>query len=269
MERRVIKKFNLNRKKLIILIICLLVGLIVVAKLINFGRDFMKPPIVFLIPENFIGPVFVVFDQDDGQDLKTDPLGVSLTVPESGLIKVKASKSEVLTSGMNYDKRNVYWVTITKEGQRINMPYLGGGGHDYDKDVNWSWYIDTNNQAKQIIFDPKLYPKTNDPNAYFFTKEQAKFKTVYYWNTTRAEIWKNSAELEKYMKDYQNENRKKGELLSSMSFSVFYPNMESKNIDASEIYEMQSLDELEQLLISLNPLKQQYLKEYFEQNNKD
>ncbi len=28
---------------------------------------------------------------------------------------------------------------------------------------------------------------------------------------------------------------------------------------------MQSLEELEQLLISLNPLKQQYLKEYLEQ----
>ncbi len=269
MERRVIRKFNLNRKKLIILIICVFVGLVVIAKLINLGRDSMKPPIVFLIPENFIGPVFVVFDQDDGQDLKTDPLGVSLTVPESGLIKVKASKNDVLTRGMNYDKRNVYWITITKEGQRINMPYFGGGGYDYDKEVNWSWYIDTNNQAKQIIFDPKLYPKTNDPDSYFLTKEQARLKTVYYWDTCRADIWKNSAELEKYMMDYQSENRETGELLNCMSFSVLYPNMESKNIDASEIYEMQSLKELEQRLISLNQLRQQHLKKYFGQNNKE
>lgn len=264
MERRVIRKFNLNRKKLIILIICLFVGLIVIAKLINLGRDSMKPPIVFLIPENFIGPVFVVFDQDDGQDLKTDPLGVSLTVPESGLIKVKASKSDVLTRGMNYDKRNVYWLTITKEGQRINMPYFGGGGHDYDKEVNWSWYIDTNNQAKQIIFDPKLYPKTNDPDSYFLTKEQAKLKTVYYWDTSRADVWKKPLELEAFNADYNNESRQQGETFTSMSFSVFYPNMKSENIDASDIRGDMSLNELEKKLIEITPLKHQYLKEYLE-----
>lgn len=107
-----IKKLNLSKKKIIILIACLLVGLVVITKLINFGKDAMKPPVVFLIPEDFIGPVFVIFDQEDGQELKLDPLGVSLTVPENGLIKVKPSKNEVLTKGMNYDKRNVYWITM-------------------------------------------------------------------------------------------------------------------------------------------------------------
>jgi hypothetical protein len=262
----VIKKLNLNKKKLIILVICLLIGLAIVIKLINYGKDAMKPPVVFLIPEQFIGPVFVVFDQEDGQELKTDPLGVSLTVPENGLIKVKASKNEVLTRGMNYDKRNVYWVTITKDGQRINMPYSGGGGHDYEKRVNWSWYIDTNNQAKQMIFDPKLYPKTNDSDSYFLTKEQAKLKTVYYWDTSRADIWKNPKELEAFNADYNNENRKPGETFNSMSFSVFYPNMNSENIDASDIRDDMSLNGLEEKLTEIIPLKLQYLKEYLELN---
>ena len=264
-----IKKLNLNKKKLIILLICLLIGLIIVNELIEYGKDAMKSPVVFLIPENFIGPVFVVFDQEDGQDLKTDPLGLSLTVPENGLIKVKASKNEVLTRGMNYDKRNVYWITLTKDGQRINMPYQGGGARDYDKEVFWTWYIDKDNQAKQMAFNPKLYPKTNDSNSYFLTKEQAKLKTVYYWDTSRADIWKNTKELNMYMGDYLNENRKKGQILNSMSFSVFYPNMNNENLDASEIYEMQSLEELEHLLTTLYPVKQKRLTEYLEKNKKD
>ena len=67
------------------------------------------------------------------------------------------------------------------------------------------------------------------------------------------------------MADYMKKKKKKGELLNCISFTVLYPNIESKNIDASRVYEMQSLEELEQLLISLIPLKQQYLKEYLEQ----
>lgn len=163
---------------------------------------------------------------------------------------------------MNYDKRTVYWVTISKDGQRINMPYSGVGGHDYEKRVNWSWYIDTNNQAKQMIFDPELYPKTNDSDSYFLTEEQAKLKTVYYWDTSRADIWKKPQELEAFNADYNNENRKLGETFNSMSFSVFYPNMNSENIDASDIRGDKSLNKLEEKLIEIGPLKLRYLKEY-------
>lgn len=260
---------KINKKNFLILFICLLVSFLAITKFIPYWTDTMKPAVVFLVPESFIGPVFVVFDQEDGQELKPDPLGGSFIVPENGLIKVKASKDEVLTRGMNYDKRNVYWITLTQEGQRINMPYLGGGGRDYDKEVNWSWYIDKDNLAKPMTFDPKLYPKTNDSTSYFLTKEQAKLKTVYYWDTSRADIWKSPKELKMYMDDYINEDRKKGEILKSMSFSVFYPNIKSENIDASDIYEMQSLEELKNRLTSLSPLKKEKLTEYLKQNKKD
>lgn len=260
---------KINKKNFLILFICLLVSFLAITKFIPYWTDTMKPAVVFLVPEQFIGPVFVVFDQEDGQDLKSDPLGVSIVVPENGLIKVKASKREVLTRGMNYDKRNVYWITLTKDGKRTNMPYQGGGGRDYDQEVDWSWHIDTNNNSKQVIFDPKLYPKTNDSNSYFLTKDQAKLKTVYYWNTSRADIWKNPQELEVFKTDYNNDNREKGETFDSMSFSVFYPNMKSENIGTSSIRGDLDLNELEQILKNIAALKHQYLTEYLEQNNKD
>ena len=260
-----IKKINLTEKKILLLLICLLVGLIITTKLIYYWKDAMKPAVVFLVPEAFIGPVFVVFSQANGQDLKLDPLGVSLTVPENGLIKVKASRNEVLTKSMNFTKRNVYWITVNNAGQRSNMPYQGGGGRDYDKEVDWTWYIDTQNQAKQMIFDEKLYPKTNDAEFYFLTKAQAKLKTVYYWDTSRVHIWKDPKELKIFNIDYNNENRQQGETFDSMNFSVFYPNMKSENIDASDIRGNKDLNELEHTLNLLNPLKQQYLKEYLEQ----
>lgn len=262
-----IKKLNLNKKKLIILVICLLIGLAIVIKLINYGKDAMKPPVVFLIPEQFIGPVFVVFDQEDGQDLKTDPLGVSLTVPENGFIKVKASKNEVLTRGMNYDKRNVYWITLTKDGQRVNMPYQGGGARDYDKEVDWTWYIDTNNQSKQMIFDPKLYPKTNDSESYHLTKEQVKLKTAYSWDTCDAYIWKNIKEYESYMKDLTGTlNKEKTEYLDCMQFNISYPKMDDKELSYENFLGDYSLPEFKKKLNEIQTFRAQYLKEYLELN---
>lgn len=271
MERRVIKKLNLSKKKLIILIICLLVGVIVITKLISFGKDAMKPPVVFLIPENFIGPVFVVFDQKDGQDLKTDPLGVSVTVPENGLIKVKASKNEVLTQGMNYDKRNVYWIIITQDGHRINMPYQGGGARDYDKEVFWTWYIDKDNQAKQMAFDPNLYPKTNDSEMYHLTKEQAQLKTAYAWNTCDVDIWANSAELEESKKNWYfgRDRVEPSEVFSCMNFTVLYPKLESEKLSYENFSGDYSLPEFEQKLNEEQPFRLEYVKEYLEQNKKD
>lgn len=243
--------------------------MVFITKLISFGKDAMKPPIVFLISENFIGPVFVVFDQADGQDLKTDPLGLSLTVPENGLIKVKASKDEVLTRGMNYDKRNVYWITTTKEGQRINMPYQGEGARDYDKEVFWTWYIDKDNQAKQMAFDPKLYPKTNDSEMYHLTKEQAQLKTAYAWNTCDTYIWESIEELNKYRADWNIDKDRSDAILDCMQFNVLYPKLESEELDYENFLGDYSLPELEEKLNQIKSLRLQYLTEYLEQNKKD
>ncbi len=269
MERRVIKKLNLTKTKFIIFIISLLVATIVVIKLVSWGKDAMKPAVVFLIPENFIGPVFVVFDQADGQDLKMDPLGMSLTVPENGLIKVKASRREVLTKSMNYTYRNVYWITLTKDGQRINMPYQGGGGYDYDQRVNWSWYIDSNNQAKQMIFDPKLYPKTNDLDVYHLTREQVKLKTAYAWNICDAYIWKNIDEYESYMGDFESLGKEKGEYWDCMQFNISYPKLNDDKLSYENFLGDYSLPELEKKLNGVQTFRLQYLAEYLEHNKKD
>lgn len=264
-----IKKLNLSKKKIIILIACLLVGLVVITKLINFGKDAMKPPVVFLIPEDFIGPVFVIFDQEDGQELKLDPLGVSLTVPENGLIKVKPSKNEVLTKGMNYDKRNVYWITITKDGQRINMPYQGGGARDYDKEVDWTWYINKDNQAKQMVFDPKLYPKTNDSEMYHLTKEQAQLKTAYAWNTCDAYIWESIEELNKYRADWNIDKDRSDAIFDCMQFNISYPKMDDKELNYENFLKDYSLPEFEEKLNEVQHFRNLYLKEYLEKNKKD
>lgn len=271
MEGRVIRKLNFNKKKLATLVICLLVGLIIVIKLIHYGKDAMKPPVVFLIPENFIGPVFVVFDQEDGQNLKNDPLGMSLTVPENGLIKVKASKNEVLTRGMNYDKRNVYWIIVTKDGQRINMPYHSNVRTDYEKGLNWFWYIDQNNQAKQIVLDEKLYPKTNDKDFYYFNQEQLKLKTAFSWDSCDAYIWKNLEELNKYRSDWNIDKKRSNANFNCMSFSIINFKMNDKELNLENFLGDYSLPEFEEKLNEVRPFRVKYLKEYLElnKNSKD
>ena len=262
-----IKKINLTEKKILLLLICLLVGLIITTKLIYYWKDAMKPAVVFLVPEAFIGPVFVVFSQADGQDLKPDPLGVSLTVPENGLIKVKASRNEVLTKSMNFTKRNVYWISLNKAGQRSNMPYHSSYRTDYEKRLNWFWYIDANNQAKQIILDEKLYPKTNDTDFYYFDKAQVKLKTVYSWDTCNADIWKNKKEYELYINDWNvaKDRPSANETFKCMNFNVSYFKMDNKELNLESFLGYYLLPQLENRLNKTIPLRQKYLKEYLEQ----
>ncbi|TCM69248.1 hypothetical protein EC844_103195 [Acinetobacter calcoaceticus] len=259
------RTIKLTNKRFLILTVLVLIALFTLPKLIRYWTDAMKPAVVFLMPEDFIGPVFVVFSQEDGQDLKPDPLGVSLSVPENGLLKVKASQKDVLTKGMNYQKRNVYWISLNKDGQRSNLPYQGGGGRDYEKKINWVWYINSDNQAKQMIFDEKLYPKSNDPEFYFLSNGQVKSKTVYFWDSCDAYIWKNKHELELYRRDKNIDKERHGEAKSCMQFSISYPKMEDEELNNEVFLGDYSLPEFEQKLDEIKPLRQQYLKEYLEQ----
>ncbi len=77
----------------------------------------MPPPLVYLIPEEYFGPVFVFFGQPDGVDVQPDPLGQSVWVPENGVVKLKAATGVVMgTSSETH--RATYMVSVSKTGER-------------------------------------------------------------------------------------------------------------------------------------------------------
>lgn len=114
----------------------------------------MPPPLVYLIPENYFGPIFVFFDQKDGKELMADPLGQAVAVPENGLIKLRAKAEDVM--GKNSDThRAEYWVAVGKDGARR---VLGVFGTQTWKDENGQWwlpYMDEKMQLSRFYYDPE------------------------------------------------------------------------------------------------------------------
>ena len=83
----------------------------------------MPPPLVYLIPEDYVGPVFVFFDQPDGVELMPDPLGHAVKVPENGLVKLRATVEEAIPSNEGATKQVLFWVAVSKEGRRRNFVF--------------------------------------------------------------------------------------------------------------------------------------------------
>lgn len=80
----------------------------------------MNKPLVYLIPEEYIGPVFVFFGQSDGIETLPDPLGNAVIVPANGVIKLKASATVLINNDVK-DKRNIYWIKVLRSGERKIM----------------------------------------------------------------------------------------------------------------------------------------------------
>lgn len=100
----------------------------------------MPPPFVYLIPEDYFGPVFVLFGQPDGAEMQPDPLGHAINVPESGIVKIKAPRPQVM--GVTEEgRRATYFILVSKAGQRKNINTLTDVYRDEDG-IWWQGIVD-------------------------------------------------------------------------------------------------------------------------------
>ena len=148
--------------------------LIVVAALSLLGwghrlyKEFTMPPIlVYLIAEDFFGPIFVFFDQPDGVMPEPDPLGQAVRVPENGVVKLRGSASSLVRS-LKYGKRAEAMVEVQKNGSRRIMSIFAGTLKDEDGETIEA-FIDGNDKAH-------IFPVFSNPK----TPSNAKEKLFYY-----------------------------------------------------------------------------------------
>ena len=116
------------------------IGVILV---IVFGFVAMKSsskvkPLVYLIPSDFIGPVFVFFGQKDGIDVVTDPLGNAVMVPRNGVVKLRGTVNGLISDDRK--ARNLYWVSVSKNGQRKILWIINGIAKDRDGQWIYSYF---------------------------------------------------------------------------------------------------------------------------------
>ena len=105
--------------------------------------DSAVKPIVYLIPDNFIGPVYVFFGQKDGVDVVPDSLGNAVTVPRTGVVKLRATVPDLISTDRS--KRNIYWVSVSKEGKRHILWIVNELAKDEDGEWIYSYFDESGN----------------------------------------------------------------------------------------------------------------------------
>ncbi len=113
----------------------------IVALIVVFGIVKASPPVkplVYLMPADFMGPVFVFFGQKDGVDVIPDPLGNALVVPRNGVVKLKGTVDGVISSDRS--ARNLYWVSLSKKDERKVLWIVNALRKDDDGEWIYSYF---------------------------------------------------------------------------------------------------------------------------------
>ncbi len=132
----------------------------------------MSKPLVYLIPESYLGPVFVFFGQSDGVATVPDPLGNAVQVPENGVVKLQARPTDLIKPNPN-GERNIYWVRVSPNGARKvmllnnNTQVADDGGsidsyfdergvlqrHSKKGAIDPFYYFDENQKKERMVFE--------------------------------------------------------------------------------------------------------------------
>ena len=129
--------------------------------------EVMPPPLVFLIPADYFGPVFFFFGQPDGLDVQPDPLGQAITVPNNGVLKIKAPVEDVM--GKSREGYRATWmVSVARNGARKVINVYAGGGQNAEG-VFFESYFDEKTQIHKF---PAAIPAGKPPFYYLNEKEK-------------------------------------------------------------------------------------------------
>lgn len=153
------------------------IGLLLVAALAYathaiYKEYTMPPPLVYLIPEDYFGPVFVFFGQADGVELIPDPLGHAVKVPENGLVKLRARSDEAVPSKKGATKRGLFWMKVSKDGNR--RIFIVVGPIEKNKAGGQSRYFADEN-SKTLVFPLE----EGQPDFHFFTEAKKNERMIF------------------------------------------------------------------------------------------
>jgi hypothetical protein len=131
-------------------------------------KELTMPPIfVYLLPEDFIGLVYVFFDQKDGVSPKPDPLGQAVQVPDNGVVKLAGSVDQLLRP-VRFDKRPEAMVMVAKNGSRRILKMFAGPFPNEDNEAFWEGYIDENDQLHKFDIHIINNPKPVDEKRFYY-----------------------------------------------------------------------------------------------------
>ncbi len=113
---------------------------IVLAIAIGFGVDrIRRMPLIYVIPEDYAGPVVALFDQPDGVAPLRTKDGLEVRVPENGILRIKGNPA--LGHSAAFPNSTVVFELARRDGRREVLSEAINPWQDYDEHDNPHWKI--------------------------------------------------------------------------------------------------------------------------------
>ncbi|PCE26121.1 hypothetical protein BWP39_16480 [Paraburkholderia acidicola] len=112
-------------------------------------------PLIFLIPQEYSGPVVILFDQPGGIDLTPGKDGYEVKVPANGIIRVKGTYT--FDNGGGYPGSSIVFLMIGKNEERTPLLEAINPWQEWDKDDRMSWLVGIRDVRGNLQKIPQSY----------------------------------------------------------------------------------------------------------------
>ncbi|WP_244272803.1 hypothetical protein [Burkholderia lata] len=113
---------------------------VVLLAAIVFGLDrSRRMPLIYVIPEGYVGPVVALFDQRDGVEPLHAKDGLEVRVPANGIVKIKGNPK--LGHSEAFPKSTVVFELEKRDGSREVLQEAINPWQDYDRNDDPHWKV--------------------------------------------------------------------------------------------------------------------------------
>ncbi|MGA9919317.1 MAG: hypothetical protein WBR17_43000, partial [Paraburkholderia sp.] len=117
----------------------ILLALMVLAA-IGFGLDrSRRMPLIYVIPDSYVGPAVALFNQPDGIEPVQTKDGLEVRVPENGIVKIRGNPK--LGHSQAFPKSTVVFELEKRDGSREVLSEAINPWQDYDENDNPHWKV--------------------------------------------------------------------------------------------------------------------------------
>ncbi|AIO35200.1 hypothetical protein DM39_4032 [Burkholderia cenocepacia] len=96
-------------------------------------------PLIYVIPESYVGPVVALFDQPDGVEPVHTQDGLEVRVPENGIVKIRGNPK--LGHSRAFPKSTVVFEREKRDGSREVLQEAIDPWQDYDQNDDPHWKV--------------------------------------------------------------------------------------------------------------------------------
>ncbi len=135
-------------------------------------------PMIYVIPESYVGPVVALFDQPDGIEPAHTKDGLEVRVPENGIVKIRSNPT--LGYSSTFPKSTVVFELEKRHGSREILSKAINPWQDYDQNDNPHWKVG----IRDVHGNLRVIPVADKEEAFVFDDfpEADKKRPMIFWH---------------------------------------------------------------------------------------